>query len=389
LIALGDRRTGQWSIGVATALVIMVVSNWLFAANGIQSGRFLSVVIGTIGGLITGLFMSNRAAAIKASTDAYPEQVQEIRERCCEAWGRLGSIEPSVAKESIRRSLTHLESELERDGPQWLDGAGYLEAWSHLHDAEENLLLIDLSTNVAAAGMNDLLRLHNSRIAARPRLVDEIKEAIPHLSPIAGSSLTPYVPQPNPCDPDTAKQRIKNVRAAINEDREGKWRQVVKARNGLGLGVLAAAMITYLVVAVAIAIGVSSRALAAAAVFFAVGAAVSAAHQLAARSRNQSEVEDFGYANVKLLVGPSLSGLVAVLSVAALARANVNLFGHTFGGSFESWQATFDWTRNPDAIWIALVFGLTPSLLFAFLQGRVNGALDSLKSSQPSGGKGK
>lgn len=389
LIALGDRRTGQWSIGLATAIVVMVLLYSGFSARGVWGAGFWSVALASVVGLAAGLFMSNRAAAIQASTDAYPEQELEIRERCSQAWSRLASIASSSDADLIRRSLRRLNDELKRTGPQWLDGAGYLDAWSHIHGAEEDLLPIDTDTNVSAAALNDLLRLNNSDIGSREKLADELKQAIPHLSANSGSNLSPPTPQPVPSDPSTAKQRIKNVRMAINEDREGKWRQVVKARNGLGMGVLAASVITYAIVAVAIDVGISPRALINAGVFFAVGAAVSMAHQLALRSKSQSEVEDFGYANVKLLVAPALSGLVAVLAVAILARASIPIGTITYGEHFQSWQGTFDWTRNPDAIWVAAVFGFAPSLLFAILQANVDGVLESLKSSQSSGGKDK
>ena len=386
LIALGDRRTGQWSIGLATAVVLTVVLYWRFTASGVPGTRLWTLVVAAAVGLGAGWYMSGRAAAIRRSTDAYPEQEQEIRNRCAEAWARLPAVGSDA--EAIRRSLRRLDQELVREGPQWLDGAGYLDAWDHLHNAEENLLLIDTTTEVTATGLNDLLRLHNSRVAAKSKLIDELKEAIPHLSSTSGSNLNPPLAQPNPCDPDSARRRIKNVRAAINQDRAGKWRQVIKARNGLGQGVLATAVITYAMVAVAVVVGLDPRMLISAGVFYGVGAAVSAAHQLTLRSRSQGEIEDFGYANVKLLVAPALAGLVAVLAVATLAQASVSFGNQTYGAHFESWQATFDWTRNPDAIWVAAVFGFAPSLLFAIFQARVNGVLDSLKSSQPSGGKG-
>ena len=384
LIALGDRRTGHWAIGLAAATVSMVVLYWWFTASGLLGSRLWILLAAAGGGLAVGLSMSNRAADINESTEAYPEQEQEIRERCAQDWSRLANVPPSPGVDAIRDSLRALDQELTRHGPQWLDGAGYLEAWSHLHDAEENLLLIDSATNVASVGFNDLLRLNGSKIESRTHLVDEINKALPHLVPI--SSLPPNTAEPNPCDPDTARQRIMNVRHAINQDRNGKWRLIVKARNGMGLGVLAAAVITYLVVAVAIVIGVSARALVAAAIFFAIGASVSAAHQLAIRSKNQSEVEDFGYANVKLLVAPSLSGLVAVLAVAVVAQVGVTISGQSLGEHFQSWQSTFDWTRNSAAVWLAAVFGATPSLFFEYLQRSANGILISLKSSQPSGG---
>jgi hypothetical protein len=388
LIALGDRRTGQWSIGLATSVVLMVLLYSGFAGRGIPGAAFWSVVLASMVGVAAGLFMSNRAAAIQASTEPYPEQESEIRERCSQAWSRLASI-VSTDAELIRRSLRRLDDELKRTGPQWLDGAGYLDAWSHIHEAEESLLPIDTDTNIAAAALNDLLRLNNSDIGSKEKLADELKQAIPHLSANSGSNLNPPAPQPVPSDPSTAKQRIKNVRIAINEDREGKWRQVLKARNGLGLGVLAASLITYVMVAVAIDVGINPHTLISAGVFFAVGAAVSMAHQLALRAKSQSEVEDFGYANVKLLVAPVLSGLVAVLAVAILARASIPIGSVTYGQRFQSWQATFDWIRNPDAIWVAAVFGFAPSLLFAILQANVDGVLKSLKSSQSSGGKDK
>jgi hypothetical protein len=390
LSAVGTRRGGPWVIGLAVGVMttVLVYSAGMALKWPVQQP--LSVMAGTIVAFLVGWLLAGLAGHINAARLAYPDQDRELLDRSRLASARLGCItpvDPSTAplRSMVEWLLADLSADLAARGPQWLDASGYLNAWARLHEAEEDLILVDTEDEVIAAGLADLLRLNDSEIPARMILAQEINDSLPFIAG-GGVQLHPPVAAASPLSPSVARRRIRKVRMAINRDRDDKWDQIVRSRNGLVIAAAVALLVSYLLVVLAIGFEVPPRVLASALVFVLVGALVSSVHQLFVRSGAQNEVEDFGYSNVKLLVVPILSGLVAVLAIVVLTQTQISVSGQTLGGTFSSWQAAFDWRKNPAAIWIAILFGFAPSLLFSLLQTRVDSALSSLKSSSSGGG---
>lgn len=385
LVAIGTRRSGPWMIGFGTAIVATVLVLSTGFSPMISDPRVVPLLAGAVAGLITGVGAALVAGTATSPRDTYPEQEQELWERDRVVLGRLTAVRGSdgwIAQE-VDTSLDDLARQLEQPGPQWLDATGFLNAWDQLHEAEQNLLLIDSTAEVIGEAMYDLLRLTNSLIPGKDQLEKELKAALPFLSNEAADQIGAH--HVKPLNEQVARERIRNVRVAINEDREEQWAQIVRSRNGLLTAGAVSMGIAYFLVVMAVGFSAAARPLASALVFALIGALVSATHQLLVRSDAQGDVEDFGFSAVKLAVVPVLSALVAVLAVVLLTQIQLTLNGQSFGGSFTSWQATFDWRKNPSALTIAIIFGLAPSLFFSLVQSRVDNAMASIKSSQPSG----
>lgn len=386
--ALGTRWSGQWLFALVAASIVTIAGYWVLDSAGHDTLRGLAVIVGAVIGFFVLAAMSAASGTISRSDQAYPAEYRELYERCRQAWTRLRKLDLSPEHNQVREDLLGVAAALKRDGQQWLDGSGYLRTWRDLHTAEEDLIRIDSEAEVAACGFEDLLRLAQSDMPTSEQLQAEIKAAIPHLAPNAGGNFVPPVAYPEPADPDTARLRIRSVRIAINDDREDKWHQILRARNGLLLTGMITYFIEFVLLLTAVADGVHVRVLVSAIAFWAIGALASATHQWFARTSAQRESEDFGFANANMICAPLISGLVAVLAVAIVAQVHFSIAGQEFGASLTSWPATFDWNRNPAAIFLAALFGLTPSLLFNWLQSEANGVLESLKASEPTGGKG-
>ncbi len=387
LAALGTRRGGPWLIGLASATLTTVLAYWVMGQLNWAVQQPLSVIAGIVAGWLLGWAFAALAGGIDEAKRAYPDQEQELRDRCGYGLARLATItttSTSPLKTEVERKLASIGTDLDLNGPRWLDAAGYLNAWTRLHEAEEDMLLIDSADDVVAAGHEDLLRLNGSEIPAKDKLAQEITESL-LLIPVAPAVASPAVASPA----GVAARRIRSVRMAINRERESSWDQVVRSRNGLITAAVVGLLISYLLVILAIGFRPQANSLVSALVFALVGASVSAAHQLFVRSQAHNDVEDFGYSNVQLLVAPIISGLVAVLAIVVLTQIQLTINGQTFGGSFTSWQTTFDWRKNSSGIGLAIVFGFAPSLLFSFLQRRVDGALSSINSSNSGGATAK
>ncbi len=386
LLAIGTRRSGPWMTGFAVAIVVMVVVLGTKATLPNVDQRVVPLLAGAIAGLLVGVLVALTARSATCPATTFPDQEQELRQRAREAGARLAALQlkdDSVAR-IVETLLRSLDANLGRSGPHWLDGTGFLDAWTTLHESEENLLLIDSDVEVMAAALYDLLRLDNSKIAGKDALTAELKTSLPYLSKAAADQIG--VKHAANTNPPVARRRIRCVRMAINEDREQQWDQIVRSRNGLLTTSAFAMGVAYLLVVLGVGFSAGSKAMGSALVFALIGALVSVAHQLLIRSNSQSDVEDFGFSTVKLIVVALLSGMVAVLGVVLLTQIQLTLSGQSLGGSFSSWQTTFDWRKNPSALEVAIIFGLAPSLFFSLVQSRVDSAMDSIKSSQPSGG---
>jgi len=384
-IAIGTRRAGPWMIGFVTAIVATVLVLSTGFSPLIPDRRVVPLLAGALAGLLAGVGAARIAGKATSAGALYPEQVQELRERAQEVCGRLIELQGPAGwnARDVDRSLGDLVQMLGRDGPQWLDATGFLDAWSQLHEAEQDLLLVDSTREVTSGALYDLLRVTNSMIPGKDQLQAELMAALPFLSNEAADQIrAPHVESLN--EP-VARKRIRHVRTAINEDREEQWAQIVRSRNGLLTAGAVTMGIAYLLVVLAVGFSAAARPMGSALVFALIGALVSATHQLFVRSNDPGDVEDFGFSAVKLAVVPVLSGVVAVLAVVLLTQIQLTLSGQSFGGSFTSWQAIFDWRKNPSALMVAIIFGLAPSFFFSLVQSRVDDAMASIRSSQASG----
>jgi hypothetical protein len=389
LVAIGARRGGAWMFGFVVAIVATVIALGAHLSIPSWDHRLVPLLIGITVGLGVGVSLTFASRSASSACSTYPDQLKELHERVREAIGRLGAspiasdTDDSTAR-NVVNLLCGLIGQLSKNGPEWLDGSGFLDSWAALHEAEENLLLIEVESEVTSSALYDLLRLNGSKIASKDALTTELRVALPLLSSSAAAQIG--VPPAAAFTPDEARRRIRTVRIAIDEDREQQWDQIVRSRNGLITAGVVAMGIAYLLVVFGVGFSAAPNPLGSALVFALTGALVSGTYQLQFRSNAVNEVEDFGFTTVKIVVVPILAGLTAVLAIAFLTQFQLVVSGQTLGGTFSSWQATFDWRKNPTALATAILFGFAPSLFFSFLQNKADDALKSIKSSQPSGG---
>jgi hypothetical protein len=381
MIVLGARRSGAWMFGFVVAIVVTIlVLGTHFTVAGWDS-RVLPLVVGALAGVVAGALVAYPPSRVRTSRATYPDQVDELHERVREAIDRLtcSKIDPECegpVADTVGDLLCGVLDQVAQEGPHWLDGSGFLDCWSSLHEAEENLILIESITEVLAIADYDLLRLDGSMIATKDALSKKLSGAVDTL-------------KKKPLDPDDegfARRQVRTVRMAIDEHREQQWDQLVRSRNGLLTAGVMATGLAYLIVVLAVGFHAASFALGSALVFGLVGAVVSATYQIQSRSNAPSEVEDFGFTTVKFAVVPVLAGLASVLGIVFFAEFALAVSGQTLGGTFSSWHAIFDWRKNTNGFAIAVLLGFAPSLFFTVLQNKANDAMKGLQSSQPSGG---
>jgi hypothetical protein len=388
LVAIGARRGGPWLFGFAVAIVTMVISLGDLATVAGQNAQVSAVLLGAGAGLLSVIVLALIALSANSACATYPDQVKELRERVREAQARLKGAEikddsDQTIAENVINLLCDVVKQLEIPGRGWLDGSGFLDCWTKIHEAEECLLLIEQESEVVGVATYDLLRLNGSQISGKDGLIAELKAAVPFLSASAAAQIN-TVPQ-QPPNPDVARRRIRTVRMAIDEDREQQWDQVVRSRNGLITAGVVTLGVGYLLVLLGIGLSAAPKAMEAALVLALIAVIVSASYQLLVRSNAQNDVEDFGFATVKLVVVPILAGVAALLAIVLVAEFQLVVGGQALGGTFNSWQATFDWRKNVGSVALAILVGFAPSLFFQIVQSKVDLALSSLKSSQPSG----
>jgi hypothetical protein len=389
LVALGSRRGGPWIAGLGAAIISTVIALGAHLSVPGMDHRLTPLLVGAVLGVAVGVALAFVARTANAACNTYPDQVQELVERVREAVGKLRASpiskpEDLTTASTISNLLCGVLQKLEQQGPEWLDASGFLDCWNAVHEAEANLLLIAPDNEVISAALYDLLRLTGSSIAGRDALASELRTALPLLSDAAAVQVNQ--PAGGTHTPAVARARIRTVRIAVEQDREQQWDQIVRSRNGLLTAGVVALGIAYALVVLAVGFSAAPGALGSALVFALVGAVVSGTYQLQFRSNATNDVEDFGFTTVKIVVVPILAGIVAVLAIVFLTQFQLIISGQTLGGSFTSWQAIFDWRHNPSALATAIIFGFAPSLFFSLLQSKVDNAMKSIKSSQPSGG---
>lgn len=388
LVAIGARRGGPWLFGFAVGIAITVIALGDDSRVAGQSAQASAVLLGAGAGLLSVIVLALIVLSADSPCDTYPDQVKELRERVREAQARLIAADIKDAScqsiaDNVINLLCDVVTQLKTHGRGWLDGSAFLDCWSKLHEAEECLLLIEDESEVTGAATYDLLRLNGSQISGKDALIAELRAAVPFLSAAAAAQIN-ATPQPQ-LNPDVARRRIRSVRMAIDEDREQQWDQVVRSRNGLITAGVVTLGFGYLLVILGIGLSAAPKAMEAALVLALIAAIVGASYQLLVRTNAQNEVEDFGYATVKLVVVPILGGVAALLAIVLVAEFQLIVGGQTLGGTFSSWQATFDWRRNIGSVALAILVGFAPSLFFQLAQSKVDQALNSIKSSQPSG----
>ena len=211
--------------------------------------------------------------------------------------------------------------------------------------------------------------------------------------------------------PASAQARfiLRDVRHAINQYRDARREGLARARNQLIWTGLITGLLAYSLLAFAVLVAVPYKSLIAGLVFFLVGAVVGLFDQLRVSTATESGTEDFGLGQARLFYTPVLSGLAAIGGVLITAMLYASLSGPLLTFTYPTPSATpdasaggnalnqarsaqvdlapprldqnFDLEDDRFGLVIAAVFGLTPSLLVARLQGQADRYKADLQST--------
>ncbi len=353
-------------------------------------------------------------SADQANVNAYSQISQRLRDIDARLTAAANRDQLSAAElagaQRVAAIRELIRNELGKPGFKWIQATGYINLWGLVHRAEEALLTVQPSDEVAAAGLYDELRLQGSDIDNSDQLLVKLRLAVSRLAPAAAIYLSQQPPATVPANAaetaptpeqviDGARLALRDVRQAINEFRDTSWDALVRTRNHL-LGTMAATgIVTFLLFSVALS-GRASDApdnlltdtLAAAASFYLVGAAVGLFNRLYAESSSDNSVEDYGLTAARIALTPVLSGLAALGGVVVIAMLPSALSGDILtpvsaaaAKAAPSLDQIYSLRGNPLGIILSAIFGLTPNLLIGALQSATDKYRSAVQSTAATG----
>ncbi len=186
----------------------------------------------------------------------------------------------------------------------------------------------------------------------------------------------------------TARSILRVVLQAINEFRDARRAEIVRARNRLLMTIFLTSLLAYGIEVVVLFAGATPANLLAGILFFLVGATVGLLDRLRREAKSSSAVDDFGLFEARLLHTPLLSGLAAVggvllVNVAPALATAVSADPSTAVNAI-SLGSIYD-LSNVGGILVAGVFGLTPGAFFDGLQKQADVLRKDLESTTASG----
>jgi hypothetical protein len=323
---------------------------------------------------------------------ACPTAYDQIRQGLATVKQRLedgckGPNAPVVSPACVQATehVAHLEKIFVEPAPMglpWLLGTGYIDAWRRLHAIDEAVLFLEPVPLVLLDALSDETRLEGSSIPQSPALLKRVRLAVLSISEKAAHYLSEAPPRGDASTEGEARAALVQVRLAITEFRDSRREGLVRARNRLFATVIFAGITGCVLLYVAILSGAPKRSIAAVAAFYLVGGVVGLVRQLQSASASEAaSQDDYGLGLVRLIQTPLFSGLAAVGGVVLVKLTQGQ--GTGTAGGFEL-AKTFDLGKNPYGLVAAGFFGLTPALLLAGLQQRIDQYKTDLSKSGSS-----
>ncbi len=170
-----------------------VISTALYLAD-IQGRTFWQQNALLLGSVLAGLIwlgypMVDRdyASASAANAGAYlalRSRIDRLKHRA-QGLRTTSAVDPldTALAASVREEVTELERSLALPGEPWVSGAGYIETWGRVQQAERDLLARSDVSTVVAAGLYDMLRLRGSNIADREALLAGMRAGVREIDP--------------------------------------------------------------------------------------------------------------------------------------------------------------------------------------------------------------
>jgi hypothetical protein len=309
-------------------------------------------------------------------------------------------------------------------GLLWVLSTGYLNAWSLMHHAEEALIEFECIEEVVREAMHDKLAIQGSTISGKDELLDKLVQAVTVLDPAAEVYFKEHQPdknsavinelteafkqkafkqlmvqngldsdiksKPGPNAASVARVALREVRSTLNDFRDKSREEIVRARNKLLASIALTGVVTHILLAIAILTSDMpdnkhpATAIMAAAAFYLTGAVTGLFGRFYRESVAGTATDDFGFAIVRLVATPLLSGLAGVGGV--LFTVMLAALGGSAVGDTMHQQITLNsiFSLDPRLLFAAAIFGLTPNLLIKGLQDKAQKYETDIQSSKTS-----
>jgi hypothetical protein len=174
-------------------------------------------------------------------------------------------------------------------------------------------------------------------------------------------------------------QAVREVRHALNDYRDSRIDGLVRAKNRLTRTTMMTSFTAYLLLLLAIALGAPPASIAAAAIFFLVGALIGLFAQLRSDASIEEAVEDYGLTAARLRQTAVASGLAAIAGVLLTAIA-IDTTATVAQNS--TLQSIFNIGTSPGQLLIAAVFGLSPQLVIERLTAEADAYRQELAATE-------
>lgn len=360
-VAAGLAHAAPW-IPIAAAAGIIAA---LYLSPGAETHqtRQVAVLVGlafaALVGALAAATTAQRSTPQRANSRAFAQVMERVRAlrvqiACVEKRVEAKESSACTGLEEASAQVLAVEERLCLVGPNapsqsidptWSSAAAYQDLWTGIHRAEEALVCYATRDELAAGLANDRQRVASSPLGKS--FVAQIEQLAADLD---GSK----------AEVAAVALRLRGIRRAINEYRDGRWDGLITARNHLVHSALMTAWTAFGLLILAIALGAPRDSIAAGGVFFLVGALVGLLAQVRSDARRQDVVEDYGLASARLYQTVLASGLAGVAGVLLMPIA-IDVSGDVSSAGLGS---VFNVTQNPGQLLLAAVFGLSPQLLF-------------------------
>jgi hypothetical protein len=289
-----------------------------------------------------------------------------------------------IALVATEKNIEFIKQEIRKSGFRWISYSGYISLWDRLYNADETMIyLLPLPTAIEDAE-NDELRLQDSDISDREKLLNILNVAIGTLRSLlehghSQQSMTQASPvlvngainsrilsvstQPIPQKPvfkrirhiirtivgqviwvfpqnpsttnngqasqqteEQARADIRKIRYTIHKFKSTRLKGLVRRRIQLMATVEITGLFTFLLVILAILGGVLPGQMKQMIIFYFLGAIVGLFGRLYNEANTtDSNVDDYGLTMARILVTPILSGLAALLGVFLTVLLSITL----------------------------------------------------------------
>lgn len=298
-------------------------------------------------------------------------------------------------------------------GMLWITGAGYINAWTLLHHAEEALIEAQSIEEVIRGAIHDKLAIQGSTLSRKDELLDKLLQAVVTLQPKAEIYFKEHQPDKgntdlnlltevvkhrllqelieknslegiqNIDDPSEAQAlarvALREVRSTLNDFRDKSWEGIVRARNRLLGSIAVTGIMTHILLVMAILTSSNTDAITAAAAFYLIGAVTGLFGRFYREATTGSAVDDFGFSAARLVATPLLSGLAGIGGV--MLTVMLASLGDTLN-KVGSITMNDIFHMDPRLFVAAAIFGLAPNLLIKGLQEEASKYATDIQSSK-------